>query len=173
VIVVVAAGCALLVGRPLLRQLPHPALVLLALFVALLAAGAGWPARTGTRAAASRAGAVLAVGLAAFLVGRLVGGGHPPFPAAGHLIAFNSLAAVAEEAFFRRLAYAALLPGGPGLAVAGSATLFALVHVTVYGAWVLPIDLAAGLLFAWQRWATGSWLVPAATHAVANLLVVL
>jgi hypothetical protein len=29
------------------------------------------------------------------------------------------------------------------------------------------------LLFGWQRQVTGSWGVPAATHAVANLLVVL
>jgi membrane protease YdiL (CAAX protease family) len=38
---------------------------------------------------------------------------------------------------------------------------------------VLPLDLAAGLLLGWQRQATGSWAVPAATHVVANLLVVL
>ena len=50
--------------------------------------------------------------------------------------------------------------------------LFAAVHVTVYGLWVLPLDLAAGLLLGWQRQATGSWLVPAVTHAIANLLVV-
>jgi membrane protease YdiL (CAAX protease family) len=45
--------------------------------------------------------------------------------------------------------------------------------VTVYGWWVLPIDIAAGLVLAWQRWATGSWKVPAVTHVLANLLVVL
>jgi membrane protease YdiL (CAAX protease family) len=46
-----------------------------------------------------------------------------------------------------------------------------LVHVSLYGAWVLPLDLAAGLVLAWQRWATGSWAVPAATHVLGNLLV--
>ena len=55
----------------------------------------------------------------------------------------------------------------------GSALLFALVHVTVYGWWVLPIDLAAGLVLSWQRWATVSWTVPPVTHLLANLLVVL
>jgi membrane protease YdiL (CAAX protease family) len=83
------------------------------------------------------------------------------------------LAAVAEEAFFRRFVYDALLPGGATLAVVGSALLFALAHVTVYGWWVLPIDLAAGFVLSWQRWATGSWKVPAVTHVLANLLVVL
>ena len=40
--------------------------------------------------------------------------------------------------------------------------------------WVaLPVDLGAGLVLSWQRWACGRWEVPAATHALANLLVVL
>jgi len=38
---------------------------------------------------------------------------------------------------------------------------------------VFPVDLGAGLLLSWQRWAGGSWGVPAATHAAANLLAVL
>jgi membrane protease YdiL (CAAX protease family) len=80
---------------------------------------------------------------------------------------------VAEEAFFRRLVYGALLRSGPAAALVGSSVLFAAVHVTVYGAWVLPLDLAAGLLLGWQRRATGSWAVPAVAHVVANLLVVL
>ena len=51
--------------------------------------------------------------------------------------------------------------------------MFAVVHLTTYGAWVLPVDLAAGLLFAWQRRATGSWTASAVTHGAANVLVVL
>jgi hypothetical protein len=35
---------------------------------------------------------------------------------------------------------------------------------------VLPVDLGAGLLLGWQRWATGTWTVPAVTHAAANAL---
>ena len=66
-----------------------------------------------------------------------------------------------------------LRPGGVALAVGGSAVLFAIAHVTVYGWWVLPIDLAAGLVLGWQRWASGTWAVPAVTHVFANLLVVL
>jgi membrane protease YdiL (CAAX protease family) len=85
----------------------------------------------------------------------------------------NALAAVAEEAFFRRLVYGALARHGAAFAVVGSAVLFAAVHLTVYGAWVLPVDLAAGLLFGWQRWATDRWTVPALTHVLANILVVI
>jgi membrane protease YdiL (CAAX protease family) len=173
-VAVVAAGCALLVLRPLLlRDGAHPTATLAALFVLLLAAGWAWPRQTSAPAATSRALPVLGVGLGAFVLGRLVGGGEAPQPLALHVVALGTLAAVAEEAFFRRFVYDALLPGGAALAVVGSAVLFALVHVTVYGAWVLPIDLAAGLVLSWQRWASGSWKVPAVTHAVANLLVVI
>jgi membrane protease YdiL (CAAX protease family) len=83
------------------------------------------------------------------------------------------LAAVAEERFFRRLCFGLLSPAGPGYAVVATAVLFAAVHVGTYGVWVLPVDLAAGLLLGWQRWSTGSWTVPAITHAVANVLVLL
>jgi membrane protease YdiL (CAAX protease family) len=179
-VLVVAAGCAVLTGRPLLPVAAGgagPAPVLTSLFLALLAVSVLWPVPGGDRPVASRGAPVLpvlAVGIGAFVAGRvLLAGSSPPAPATALVIGLNTLAAVAEEAFFRRLVYGTLLAGGPALAVGGSALLFAAVHVSVYGLWVLPIDLAAGLLFGWQRRATGSWAVPAVTHAVANLLVIL
>ena len=177
-VLVVAAGCAALTGRPLLLAATRagPAMVFTVLFGVLLAVSLLWPSAAERPTAATAAPVVpaLALGIGAFVVGRLLlAGAPPPAPATALVVALNTLAAVAEEAFFRRLVYGALLTGGPGLALGGSAVLFAAVHVTVYGLWVLPIDLAAGLLFGWQRRVTGSWVVPAVTHAVANLLVVL
>jgi membrane protease YdiL (CAAX protease family) len=169
-VLVVAAGCGALTARPLLIGVggAGPAPVLTTLFLTLLLAG-----RASAPPLAGRA-AVLAVGVGAFLVGRVLVAGSPAAPTAtAFLVGLNTLAAVAEEAFFRRLVYGALLAGGPGLALWGSAVLFAAVHVTVYGLWVLPLDFAAGLVLGWQRQATGSWAVPAVTHVVANLLVVL
>ena len=170
-----AAGCAALTARPLLLGIAGagPAPVLVALFLALLTVSVVWPG-TGHTQAGARSVPVLALGVGAFAVGRvLTAGSPPPVTATAFVLGLNTLAAVAEEAFFRRLVYGALLAGGPVLAVGGSAVLFAAVHVSVYGAWVLPLDLAAGLLLGWQRHVTGSWIVPAATHSVANLLVVL
>ena len=178
---IMTVGCAGLAARPLLIDLAggRPALVLTALFLALLGVSLLWPVRadtsTPTSAAAEGppAGAVLAIGIGAFVVGRILLAGSPPASATVLAVGLNTLAAVAEEAFFRRLVYGALLASGPVAALVGSAVLFAAVHVTVYGLWVLPLDLAAGLVFGWQRQATGSWGVPAVTHVVANVLVVL
>lgn len=174
-VLVAAVGCAVLTARPLLLgAVPAgPAPVLGGLFCLLLAVAVLWPAPSRPGPAVAPAGIVLLLGVGVFAGGRLLSAGTPPpIEATAFVIALNTLAAVAEEAFFRRLVYGALLAGGPLLAVGGSAVLFAAVHVVVYGAWVLPLDLAAGLLFGWQRHVTGSWAVPAATHSVANLLVV-
>ncbi len=94
-----------------------------------------------------------------------------PLPRAATVAILSSVvAAIAEEIFFRRLVYGWLERWGTALAVVGSAALFALIHVPVYGPGVLPLDFAAGLIFAWQRRATGGWTAPAATHVFANLL---
>jgi membrane protease YdiL (CAAX protease family) len=92
-----------------------------------------------------------------------------PFSAAAAL--GGSVAAIAEEAFFRRFLYGWLARWGTAIAIVGSALAFAAIHGPLYGAAALPIDLGAGLLFGWQRWATGGWTAPAATHVVANLLI--
>ena len=174
--VLAGAGVAALLARPWLAAITdHPTAVLIALFVALGAAGAWWPLPAAPTSFSSRttAVAVLLAGAAAFAGGRLLAGGRAAAPALATYLVLNTLAAVAEEAFFRRLLYGLLAPLGAGVAIAGTAAAFAVVHLTVWGAWVLPLDLAAGLLLSWQRWASGRWTVPAVTHAAANVLAVL
>ena len=146
-----------------------------AFFLALGAAGVAWPwVRRSTAAGWAVSLAVLTVGALAFAVGRAVV--ELPVRAGPVAVAvgLNALAAVAEEAFFRRYLYG-LVDGrwGSTAAVIVTAGAFALVHVTVWGLWVLPLDLAAGLVLSWQRAATGRWSVPAATHVVANSLALL
>jgi membrane protease YdiL (CAAX protease family) len=166
-----AGGCFLLVLRHhVAEEAASPTVALVAVFVAIGVIGAAWPMGT-ERAGPVPGAAVLAFGLGAFALGRLIGGGHPPVPFGASALALNSLAAVAEEAFFRRFAYGVLAGWGRTGAIVGSALLFAVVHLTIYGAWVLPLDLAAGLVLGWQRWASGRWSVPAITHVVANVLV--
>jgi membrane protease YdiL (CAAX protease family) len=88
-------------------------------------------------------------------------------------LGLTALASLAEEAFFRGFLYGRLLRRGPVLAIVGSAGAFALIHVVGYPPAAVGVDLAAGLMFGWQRWVTGSWFVPAGTHLVANLMVVM
>jgi membrane protease YdiL (CAAX protease family) len=174
----------LLLRPVLVTHLSHPAAVLATVFVALATVGLAWPPAALPRLSVRQGryadltdrkstGVVLLVGVGAFAVGRIVGGGHPPTAQIGVALFGNTLAAIAEEAFFRRFLYGLLAAKGDGVAVAGTAIAFAAVHVTVYGVWVLPIDLAAGAVLSWQRWATGSWAVPAITHVLANVLVVM
>jgi membrane protease YdiL (CAAX protease family) len=159
-------GCALLLARPAFSG-THRDVLLAAVLVVVGGVALAHP--DGVRGPVPFP---LAVGLAAVLGARLAGGGPAALPFTGYVVATNTLAAVAEEAFFRRLVYGVLARYGTGVAVAGSAAAFALVHVTTYGVRVLPVDLAAGLLLSWQRAASGTWRVPAATHVLANLLAV-
>lgn len=168
-----AAGVAFLLARPwLARSVADPTAVLVSAFVCLAMVGA-WCAVPATRSGPAPswrvAATVTAAGVAAFAVGRVLGGGEAAVAAGAGWILLNTLAAVAEEAFFRRLLYGLLEPWGAGVAIAGSAAAFAVVHLTVWGAWALPLDLAAGLVLSWQRWASGRWSVPALTHVVANV----
>ncbi len=116
---------------------------------------------------------VVCIGVAAFAAASLLIGSQVPLAHAPEMLVLNSLAAVSEEAFFRRLVYGGLIRHGAIVAVAGSALLFALVHVPLYGPGVFWVDLGAGLILSWQRMASGSWGTSAATHVWANLLVVL
>ncbi|MEP7056019.1 MAG: CPBP family intramembrane glutamic endopeptidase [Actinomycetota bacterium] len=173
-VTVAVLGCALLLARrSILRAGGDPVVEAAALFTALGVAGAVWPVPSSRRAAARVCLSTLAIGIAAFAIGRLIGGGHRPVLPTATMLLLNSLAAVSEELFFRRLVQGLLTRRGVVISAAGSAVLFAAVHVPIYGLWVLPVDLGAGALLSWQRAATGTWTVPAVTHLVANLLVVI
>jgi len=144
-----------------------------AFFVALGVAGVAWPVARDGRAGLTTSLLVLGVGAAGFALGRAAV--DVPLRPSGLPLAvgLNALAAVAEEAFFRRYLYGLLGRFGPAVAVVATAAAFALVHVTVWGWWILPLDLAAGLVLSWQRASTGRWSVPAATHVLANTLALL
>jgi membrane protease YdiL (CAAX protease family) len=172
---VVPAGIAFLAARPFVVAAPRATTLLFATGYALVAAASTTAPSPEARPGSSTLSpaATLAVGLAAVGAAAVAAGEAPPAAWGAAVLPLSLLAAVAEEALFRRVAYGRLLRFGVPVAVAGSALLFALVHLPAYGAAAFPVDLGAGLLLSWQRWASGTWTVPAATHAVANLLAVL
>lgn len=168
----IATGLAALLVRPALVRLPPSARVatLVALTAVVAAAALTVPvARDRHRV---RPAAALAIGLGGVALASLAAGRPVAAPLGAWALPLAIAAATAEEALFRRSLYGWLARGGPAVAVAGSALAFALVHVRAYGLAVLPVDLGAGLLLSWQRWASGTWSVPAATHAAANALAV-
>jgi membrane protease YdiL (CAAX protease family) len=170
---VAGAGIALLGVRLPLTGLPAGTRVAAMFGLLLGVAAASWLAPVPSSSARMPRVAVLAVGLAGIAGAARLAGTPPGLPIGTWTLPLGLLAALAEELLFRRLAYAALARRSEALAVVVTATVFALVHLPLYGVASLPVDLGAGLLFSWQRWASGSWTVPAATHAAANLLVVI
>ncbi len=170
-LLVAAAITVLLLRTWILRTPDATRIVLLTgLYGAVLAASLLAPAaRDRVRL---NAAAVLALGLAGVGVAAVAGGRIPAAPLGATALPLALFAAVAEEALFRRAAYGWLERYGVAVAVVGSALMFAAIHVPLYGVAAFPVDLGAGLLLSWQRWASGTWGVPAATHAAANLLAV-
>lgn len=111
------------------------------------------------------------VGVSALVAAGALAGPGAGQPTAGPAaLAASVVAAVAEEAFFRRAVYGWLERWSPAVAVGVTALIFAAIHIPAYGTAALPVNLGAGVLFGWQRWATGGWAAPAATHVAANLL---
>ena len=171
-VAIALAGLVVLLARPFVGGLPSGRVALFALAYAAIgiAALAVPAAREQPRLAPP---IVLGIGLVSIAISAVVAGSPVPAPWTSAALPLSLLAAVAEEALFRRVLYGRLIRLGAVAAIAITAVVFALVHLPAYGTSAIPVDLGAGLLFGWQRWASGSWTVPAATHGVANLLAVL
>jgi len=112
---------------------------------------------------------VTGAGVAAFTVVRAALPGSPVHATALGLFA-SAAAGVAEEIVFRRGLYGALERWGVPVAIVVSSLVFGLVHAPMYGWPVVPVDVGAGLVLGWQRWASGTWTSSAVTHVAANLL---
>jgi len=165
--VAMLCGCAALAAR----SPATPCVVVVTAVVGMIGALAPVPGPGGgSGPGAARWLGAVGLGIAAFALGRWVHSPVAPVPITAVALTANLTAAVAEELFFRRLGYGWLARWGTAWAIGGTAILFAVVHVPAYGMQALPIDVAAGLLFGWQRWATGSWTAPAVSHMAANLL---
>lgn len=113
------------------------------------------------------------VGGAALLVlpAVLTNGGLGQLPLTGYFgwAAATTVIVAAEEAFLRGVMFDALVRWrGADVAVVGAAAAFALLHLPLYGAGVLPLDFAVGLLLGALRLLTGGWAAPGVAHAGAD-----
>src|SRR5439155_21464227 len=99
---------------------------------------------------------VTSVGVAAFAAARMLAV-HTPAPGTWLALAATGVAAIAEEAFFRRFLYGWLARWGEGMAVSGAAAAVAAVHLRGCGVGGLPVHLRRGALFGLPRWGTRRW----------------
>jgi membrane protease YdiL (CAAX protease family) len=168
----VSIGIFALLARRYVLGTPHQSAVVVEIYLGLALVSLAVPlgARERPRLTTAR---VIVIGVLAFAAATFLVRPQLPLPRGAEVLALNTLAAFSEEAFFRRLVYGALERWGASLAIAGSALLFALIHVPLYGTAAVWVDLGAGLVLSWQRWASGTWTASGATHAAANLLAVL
>jgi membrane protease YdiL (CAAX protease family) len=167
---VVAGGLVFLLARPTLTAFPFGVALLAGGYLLLLVGAV--VVRTRRVDEPLGWGVPLALGLVAVAGAGVVAGPVAERRVGAVAAGLALLAAVAEEALFRRVLYDRLLRFGVVAAVVGSAVVFALIHLPSYGLAAMPVDLGAALLLSWQRYASGRWTVPAVTHAVANLLAV-
>jgi membrane protease YdiL (CAAX protease family) len=167
----IAAGILVLLLRGVVLGTAEQGPVLLQTYAVLGLIAFAIPLPGGARRVASPV--VIAVGLSAFVAATLLMRAPAALPHGPAVLVFGSIAALGEEAFFRRLVYGTLAHRGAAIAVVGSAVLFALVHVPLYGPVAFWVDLGAGLILGWQRWASGSWVPAGVTHVAANVLAVL
>jgi membrane protease YdiL (CAAX protease family) len=172
--VAAASGLALLAARPwIVAAAPADRTSSLFVLYALAGGAAAWAVRGSGTGTAARVVPVSLAGVGAVLAAHALVPRGPSGSSGPAIVAVNLVAAVAEEALFRGALYTVLERYGAVLACIVSASTFAFLHVPAYGWAALPVDLGAGVLFSWQRWACGRWEAPAAAHVVANLLVVI
>lgn len=168
-IAVAGLAGALLLARALVPgSTARPAALLTLLYAAVLVGSIAVPLPRGPRPV--RAWPATIVGTAAVAASVLVAGPPAPMRLVALALPLNAFAAVSEEALFRRLLYGRLERFGAPVAIGATAVAFAAIHLPLYGVVALPLDFGAGLLFSWQRYASGSWAAPAATHVAANVL---
>jgi membrane protease YdiL (CAAX protease family) len=168
-IAVAALAGALLLARSVVTgSVARPEALLALLYAAVLAGSIAVPVSREPRPGG--AWPVTIVGTAAVVASMLVTGPPAPIRLVALALPLNAFAAVSEEALFRRLLYGRLERFGAPIAIGATAVAFAAIHLPLYGSVSLPLDLGAGLLFSWQRFASGTWAAPAATHVAANVL---
>jgi membrane protease YdiL (CAAX protease family) len=81
-----------------------------------------------------------------------------------------SLVALSEELVLRGVLFSALRSEhGDIIAVVLTAALFAAIHVPLYGAGALPIDLCAGIFLGSLRVVSGGVTAPALAHVIADV----
>src|SRR5262249_7515135 len=112
----IGAGCALFVLRPSVAGHPWTPGALLAVYLLIGTVAALAPVRSVSSASFGVVPVTL-IGVAAVLLATSATGPSFPSPRTAEILAFNTVAAIAEELFFRRMLFGGLLRFGALAAV--------------------------------------------------------
>jgi membrane protease YdiL (CAAX protease family) len=82
-----------------------------------------------------------------------------------------ALVALAEEVFLRGALFDAITKWrGPKTAVIIGALLFTILHIPLYGWYVIPLDFIVGIWLGALRIKSKSWVAPGLAHIIADLV---
>lgn len=169
--VVIATAVRFSAGAPVPAASPFAAL----LFSAVLMTAVG-VCRTELARASWHGVAVGVVGGAALVAVSLVGlpaitlGPRAAPATLWWWVPLVSLVALSEEVVLRGVLFSGLRSEhGDMVAVVVTASLFAAIHLPLYGAGALPIDLCAGIFLGSLRVVSGGVTAPALAHVIADL----
>jgi membrane protease YdiL (CAAX protease family) len=172
---VVAVGTAVVLRSITGGAAPAASAPAAAVFAAVLAAAALWGGTRLTRiswhgAALGVAGAAALVALATVGEPAVLFGARAPVSSLLWWMPLVSVVAAAEELLLRGVLFDAIRAhGGDALAVAMTALLFALIHLPLYGAPALGVDLCVGVFLGCLRVASGGLTAPLVAHVLADL----
>ncbi len=171
---VVAVGCAAIARALIGGAAPAASVPAAAVFAAALAAAA---VCAGARPRqVSWSGVVLGLGGGAALVAlslaglpAIVLGARAPALTLTWWLPLVSIVATTEELVFRGVLFDAVRDrSGDAVAVAVTAVLFAAIHLPLYGASALPIDLCVGVFLGCLRVGSGGVTAPLVAHVLAD-----
>ena len=164
-----ATELRVIVGRPL-APASVPAGLLFAGLVGGLALAAGWrPARPAPRSLASGLGGAAVLIVGALLRHQGTVAVQPSMWLVTVWMPSVALVAAAEEMLIRGALFDRVQQASsPAAATLVTAAVFAVIHVPLYGAAALPLDLAAGLLLSSLRLHTGGVAAPLTAHVLAD-----
>jgi membrane protease YdiL (CAAX protease family) len=171
VTVAIALALRVLAGAPVAAASPTAALLFSAVLLIGVAVGradlgvVNWPGAALGVAGGVALVIVSLVGLPAIMLG--------PRATSATLVwwvPLVSLVAVSEELVLRGVLFSAVrAQRGDAVAVIVTAVLFAVVHLPLYGAGAMPIDLCVGVFLGSLRVISGGVAAPALAHVIADV----
>jgi membrane protease YdiL (CAAX protease family) len=169
-VVCAATARALIGGAAPAASVPAAVVFSTALLAAAVVAGARLTRVHWTGVVIGLGGGAALVALSLVGLPAVLLGARAAAPTLAWWVPLVTVVASAEELVFRGVLFDVVRSrAGDPVAIAVTALLFAAIHVPLYGAGALPIDLCVGVFLGCLRVGTGGVTAPLVAHVVADL----